>query len=162
MKFSIIACMILITLSYTQACDDSSCFSEGGECNNNGTCICDKMWITSRNSTVDCNYKQKEWLTALLLQIFLGGVGAGNFYTGNIQYAVPQLLLGIVGFVLGCVSICVFCCCARGSAGTIGGIITIVIIILASLITSCWWLADVIRYAMDVIPDGNGEKLYHI
>jgi len=39
-------------------------------------------------------YSDKSKLVAGLLQIFLGSVGAGRFYTGHYGMAVAQLLLG--------------------------------------------------------------------
>ncbi|GAB1429342.1 hypothetical protein MASR2M18_01730 [Ignavibacteria bacterium] len=36
--------------------------------------------------------EQKDWLTTLLLAIFLGGLGVHRFYTGHIGIGVAQLL----------------------------------------------------------------------
>ena len=36
----------------------------------------------------------KDWLTTLLLCIFLGGIGVHRFYTGHIGIGVAQLLTG--------------------------------------------------------------------
>lgn len=36
--------------------------------------------------------EQKDWLTTLLLAIFLGGLGVHRFYTGHIGIGIAQLL----------------------------------------------------------------------
>ncbi len=44
------------------------------------------------------NYSPKSRIVCGLLQIFLGGLGAGRFYSGHTGIAVAQLLLSIFTF----------------------------------------------------------------
>ena len=158
MKITIILIFISCVIA-VKGCDTTTCPVDQGVCSNE-TCECDPKWATETNSEIQCNYQRKEWLAALLLQIFLGGWGAANFYTLNIQYAVPQLILGIAGLLGPCVAGCLACCSQRRMMA--GMIIIYVIVGLSALATSAWWIADLVRYATDAVPDGNGYKLYHI
>jgi hypothetical protein len=64
-----------------------------------GTNYCQSCRQTTFASDTYCNkcgvkllVEGKDWLTTLLLNIFLGAFGAHRFYTGNIGIAVGQLL----------------------------------------------------------------------
>lgn len=48
-------------------------------------------------------YSDKSKVTAGILQLFLGAVGAGRFYTGHTEIAVAQLIVTIVTFGMGAV-----------------------------------------------------------
>ena len=47
-------------------------------------------------------YTPKSKLTAGLLGIFLGGLGIHNFYLGNTNRALIQLLVGVIGGIISC------------------------------------------------------------
>lgn len=105
-----------------------------------------------------CGYEQKKQLTAFLLQFFVF-CGAGQFYVGNIKYAVPQLLL--------CLSPCLICCLQlcfgikRGDAqgGSGPALVIMILNCLFSLTVCAWWLADVIIFGMNNHLDSNGVPL---
>ncbi len=62
--------------------------------------ICVHCGVPVRNSSFDsCG---KNWITALLLCFFLGGIGAHRFYTGHMGTAILQLILtfSVVGIII--------------------------------------------------------------
>jgi len=46
-------------------------------------------------------YSDKSKLVAGLLQIFLGGLGIGRFYLGNVGMAIAQIVVVLITFGLG-------------------------------------------------------------
>jgi TM2 domain-containing membrane protein YozV len=66
-------------------------------------------------------YSDKEWLTALLLSILVGGFGVDQFYLGNTGLGIAKLL-------------------TLGACGV-------------------WTLIDIVRIAMNTVPDSKGMPL---
>jgi uncharacterized membrane protein AbrB (regulator of aidB expression) len=120
------------------------------------------MPLTDNPSVINagpyCTYERKKQLTAFLLQFFIFS-GAGQFYVGNLQYAIPQLIITFIP----CFLSCLLCCCLRkdSSEGTRTCMGTFVCIItsLFSCTFFAWWLADVIIFGMNKYLDGNGIPL---
>jgi len=79
----------------------------------------------------------KDWLTTMLLAIFLGGLGIHRFYTGHTGTAIAQLALFLVGLPL----------------------MTIYIGVIIELILGIWVLIDIIRIATGSFEDSNGNLL---
>jgi len=73
----------------------------------NMSCVCDTQHFSITNTTA-CATKRKSQTTATLLQVFLGGFGAGAFYLGWIlQGALIFIVIGVSLFVICCSG--VFC-----------------------------------------------------
>lgn len=53
-----------------------------------------KSFYSNQQSIVDSNKSNKDWLTTLLLCIFLGYLGIHRFYTGNTVIGIAQLCTG--------------------------------------------------------------------
>ena len=62
---------------------------------------------TDTNTNTNTNTEQKSKLIAGLLGIFLGGLGIHNFYLGNTNRGITQLLVSLIGgiFTFGLASI---------------------------------------------------------
>ena len=112
-------------------------------------------------------------LTAFLLSFFLGGVGAGRFCVGSDALAGAKLALFVVCICCPCVLVL----CGMGGvlSGMVGGdsrssglgidsvgvvgCMSCVCLCCVSMAVSLWWLADVIMFGINEIPDGNGVLL---
>lgn len=148
-------------------CTDANQYSAqcdfNGICLSNGNCKCDSGYITwPQGNSVGCTYKQKQQLIAFLLSFFVGEfTGAGEWYLGNNDIALAQLLV----FVLGLPFVIIFACigCAGGSrsnktaegafgAGGCGACVWFLTIVGLWLFV---WIAILTGY----IVDGNGAPL---
>lgn len=130
---------------------DSEC-GDYGRCHNN-KCKCDSGYYT-QNSNNPCGYKQKKQLTAFLLQFFIGYLGAGHFYVGEIGLGVGEILLCIVPAIFIC---CIFCA-ASGEKPCIVIFLGIVMI-LAEIGTLAWWIYNTVQFGENKFNDSNGVPL---
>ena len=157
------------------ACDgQDNCFTYDASAPDSlDTCVLDSKCYTYTRLGV-CESTARSWLTALLLQVFVGGVGAANFYIGRNDLGGGQLFLFLVilifPFFLCCATCGVTAAFACGEDGNICGmlcgcLVTIAIILLSiaiiisTLALSIWWTVDVIIFATNERPDLNGCRL---
>lgn len=140
-------------------CTDSlvTC-SAHGTCYKDGSgCVCDDDYATFEcDAGVECCYKRKNQLAAFLLSFFLGYLGVGRFYVGQVGVPIAKLLLNLFP----CIILCILGCClmSSGGEGAKGGIAgTVTCVVFTALFA--WWLADVILFGLNKIDDSNGVKL---
>ena len=140
-------------------CGDFTCTYNQGICVQstiNSTCICIiHLQSYPSNNTIQCDYPRKKQLTAFLLELFLT-YGAGHFYTGNIQFAVPKLFFWVVSY-------CLFIVLRIVSKSNEDNNTTSLIIMLLACMFCVgmltWQIADVVLYGLNKYSDGNGIEL---
>lgn len=142
----------------SEVCVCNECFlknSTYGHCETMPPC-------TDFNETSsECIDNRQSQLTAFLLAFFLTWVGAANFYIGQLALAIPQLLIGIVVLVMGCVQR-VFRALTKDKDQVGLKVVACscgIFLALLSGIQFAWWLADVIIFGINSRPDGNGCPL---
>jgi hypothetical protein len=153
------------------SCKVTNCPSPNTCVMDNTVCKClagmaDYQPDVSKNTpnAVFCTYERKKQLTAFLLQFFI--FCAGQFYVGNIQYAIPQLLLTILLCVLGAIKsvmkITFFAQKDENDEPIERPCKHSIIIWTVELLTVTlfvWWLADIIIFGMNNYVDKHGIPL---
>ena len=72
------------------------CFNDS-DCKDNGECVGGFCDCYEDYTGSFCEDKRRSKLIAILLYIFVGGVGAGNFYAGYTTYGIVQaVMFGVV------------------------------------------------------------------
>ena len=154
-SYRLVSCVLIILLVNPALCNpgtwyndndirqDSGDDDDGGgdcfgvtECEDNGECVdgfcdCDEDYTGS-----NCEDKRRSKLIAILLYLFVGGVGAGNFYAGYTTYGIVQAVM----FGLALVPVC--------------GWIWAVPWFLANLI---WNVVFLVQIATDARDDADGH-----
>ena len=143
-----------------------------------GQCICQDCFVISGSgrctlrecrgytTTDGCEDDRRSQLTALLLSIFLSGVGAANFYIDRNGLAAGQLVIFLIILFSSCAVCFPLCCICCMSEKESTGIFLMayfclltVLIVLASLAQTAWWIADLVIFANNERDDGDGCML---
>ncbi len=135
--------------------DDSTCKCADGYINLPST-----LNSTNTTDTISlCQYKQKHQVTAFLLQFFILH-GAGHFYTGNLNYAIPQLIICLCPTIIYSF-MCIFGITIRKLDGPRGFINIIFVLFNCFFFLSMvvWWFVDVITFGTNSYNDSNGIPL---
>eukprot|EP01084_Bolivina_argentea_P248154 415071_1 len=114
--------------------------------------------VSFSSDSMDSNdhdeYSNKEQYVALILSICLGGVGGGRWYIGDYPYGLLMLLL----FVMVITAVIAFTVCPEYQVRMTG--ISVTFFCITLLIWLGLTLADIIRFALNDIKDGNDLTLY--
>lgn len=143
----------------TCSCNDSlpeGCFEYS---NSSNTCVLTECAVFL-NGTEVCRIGRKSRTTALLLSIFLINFGAANFYVERYDFAVAQIVLGLLVCVLQ-FGACGATCARSDSDETSKPCIVLCSLnAVFSIAVFCWWIADLVIFSLNDRNDGDGCPLY--
>lgn len=167
---TLVTFLSLLSHSLSQVVDDECTLSDidcsrHGICSPDNTyCICDVGFVQGDNTTFpQCmKVRQKRQTSdkmqgvAFLLSFFLGYLGVGRFYIEN-RLAIPKIIVTLIWIPVSCM----MCCGAltKGKTQIVIFVVLVTIMIGCMAATVAWWLTDVILFAKNVIPDGDGNTL---
>jgi len=148
-------------------CSTNGLCIRNGNNSSEGYCLCTSGYITlvtNDTNNQGCNYKQRSQLVAFLLHFFLGTLGAGEFYLGNMGIASGQLVLLLGPILISCCLCCLYgmsTIVERDTNTTAGivGIFSSCIACTISIAVFAWWLVDCIYIGLGIRLDGNGQKM---
>ena len=143
-------------------CSCSDCFMRNDTDN---SCYVDPPCTDYDPDTLQCSDNRRKTLTAFLLTFFLVPTGAANFYIDRLDFAIPQLILGVIYiFFQCCVMPCVRQCAkdAKENGDSGKGIISCVLCIpycLLAWMFFSWWIADLVIFGTNKRLDGDNCPL---
>ena len=147
-------------------CSCSECFMKN---DNSNRCYVNSPCTEYDLETLKCKDNRRKTLTAFLLTFFLIPTGAANFYIDRLDFAIPQLLLGVIYIFCCCFAPCSPICAqssknsktsktSKTSKDDVGeGIIACLCIpyCLLNLLFFCWWIADLVAFGKNQRLDGD-------
>lgn len=139
-------------------CTDKADCNYRGQCTETGKCKCNDGYITFKPSKdIQCNYEQKNTVTAFCLQLFFGYVGIGEWYLENNDIAGGQLGLFLGIFVL----ICIAMCAGLKSDGDTPALAMLIgcICCLAFVGMIIWDVYTIVIIGSGTETDGNGASI---
>lgn len=161
------------TTRFNETCSN---FTNVGVCDNStGMCYCNETSLDGcfelrdnfceearcysyQEERGECRLGRRSRTATICLSVFLINFGAANFYIARYEYAIPQIILGLL--------LCFFqfgsCAVAgrRDEDTSVPCIICCSINSVLSLLFLFWWIADIIIFATDQRLDGEGCPLY--
>lgn len=140
-------------------CEDSICAYNQSKCDRNQTkaeCVCLEGYKTiPLNNTVKCNYPLKKQLTAFLLEsVFTYGIG--HYYTENYAMAVPKMFFWFISY---CLFIFLRNILRTNENQEKGAFLVTFLAAIFLLLMFSWQITDMVLYALNYYPDGNGIPL---
>ena len=81
----------------SELCNEENCPIDRGTCSGENFCFCFDGYISTYESTVLCDYEQKDRTLYFLLEFVLS-FGLGHFYVGSIAYGIIKLLCYVTLF----------------------------------------------------------------
>ena len=140
------------TMNDTANCIQSITCNGRGYCRFDDHCDCYSGYTTfPSNNNIECNYKEKSHLTAILLQTFFGLIGSGYFYIEQTRLGYGELALTLTQLT---VSVGCYCFVKEENE-----LLHIVIFLLCMGMIS-WWITAIIMISIGEQHDGNGVSLY--
>ena len=140
---------INITKSFN--CIGNESCSYHGTCINSTMCHCNNNYVTHNPTTnVQCNYNQKNRLVAFLLELFLFGGGAGEWYLENTKYAIGNIVYFFGGML---VVLCMTCigACTFNNKKSVNA--------FSSFFATLWLSGWVIYLLYELIMIGSGQRI---
>ncbi|KAI6661339.1 TM2 domain-containing protein 3-like [Oopsacas minuta] len=149
-------------------CEDATCFIfNSNTSNSTDSCVLNTQCYQYSFSLGHCESTARNRLTALLLQIFIGVLGAANFYIGRIDLGIGQLFLFMVLLIFPLIGEILHCGLesslksnSDSEGKKLSWVMAIIVVLCISLfvfsIVSSWWIADVVIFAINTRTDLNG------
>ena len=129
----------------SELCNEEICPIERGTCSGENFCFCFDGYISSYESTYQCDYEQKDRTLYFLLEFVLS-FGIGHIYAGNFVYGVIKMI------------------CYAGLLGTYlikfakkKGIDAARIRLFIWVVIAIWQLIDGLCIFKGIYTDGNGK-----
>lgn len=122
----------------------------------NNTCITTACG-TFNNITNECRVGTKSRTTALLLSIFLINFGAANFYIERYEFAIPQIIIGLLLCVFQFGSCAASCARDDKEKTSIPCILCCSVNSILSLTVFSWWIADLVIFATNSRMSGGNS-----
>ena len=139
-----------------EKCSVTNC---NGDCTSTNICTCEEGYLNFKtNSKLYCSYKQKNQLTAFLLELFLP-FGIGHLYVGRTLFGITKMII-----VTSPMTICIFTFLGilvsdKFLSGGNSSLFCIGFVSVFSLVGLIWWIADLVIFGTNNYLDGNNMPL---